>query len=964
MNYLSKECIDGDDWLIAIDPENIGKEEKWYKNPIFFGEPAVVPGCIQNNFVGYHGVAWYSKEVYIYENINENGRYLLDFRAIDYLCDVWVNGEHVGMHECGETPFTFDITDVVKINSKNLIVIRVLNPSQTQRIDDIILKEVPSGGKSDFLASNSLFNSGGIISSVNIIYAPSVYIKDVYIITDFKTGKVTANITVENTQNKNVSAKFDFQIKPYKRYDDVFIKEELSKNLKIGENLIVIETIVSDFKLWSHIDPYLYETITEVTVNNSCDVKKVKTGFRYFTFENGAFYLNGKRVYLKGYGGRAHYPGTYSVPENRSVLEKDIITMKMCGFNACRASFGGLREEVLDMFDEYGIIAVMGHYADWQLDFTDRAEYLFLKSISEIMLRDRNHPSVVAWGLCNELNKIDKVFRYATKCLPEIRKIDNTRLCILNSGRQDGDWSIGSLSSPFSDTWDISMNEFIDLHMYINRDAESIDIIRGKLQEHHDLKSREGVASWANSTFYITEWGSCSQVNYPSALRNFKNYELLNTDEANLYKKNYNLFKRDFDRFGLSDFWIDHDKYFFDAQKYWVNYRKIQETAFRSNPQIIGSIINLMPADQALSQGDGITSVFREEKPGIFEGIRCLNYDVRWCLFTEPYCVFTDEKFNLDVVLSNLDTLETGDYPVLVKIIDDSGMPVFAHRTSFTIKYNEKGEAEKFVIPVFKEDLALKNAGKYKIIASIENGFDVPCGETQVYIFDKKPTFDVPNDVVYIGNDENILNWLKERHVNIVSLDNMDISKKYLILQCGDVENKKSVIDDLLKYINTGSHVIFLDKEVFSNGEDSVAYLPLEEKGVFSEWFNWVALYYRADFIAKEHPVFNGLPTGLFEPYIYRNVGECEVLTNITNGQINGYLEKLEEIPLTMPDETIAVGVRTSANYKSGICVGLYDYGKGSFLINTLRIKENISTDPVASIILRNMLNYGRELIK
>ena len=223
MNYLSKECIDGDDWLIAIDPENIGKEEKWYKNPIFFGESAVVPGNIQNNFVGYHGVAWYSKEVYVYENINENGRYLLDFRAVDYLCDVWVNGKHVGMHECGETPFTFDITDVVKVNSKNLIVVRVLNPSQTQRIDDIILKEVPSGGKSDFLASNSLFNSGGIINSVNIIYSPSVYIKDIYIITDWKTGKVTANITVENTLSKNISAKFDFQIKPYKRYDNVFI---------------------------------------------------------------------------------------------------------------------------------------------------------------------------------------------------------------------------------------------------------------------------------------------------------------------------------------------------------------------------------------------------------------------------------------------------------------------------------------------------------------------------------------------------------------------------------------------------------------------------------------------------------------------------------------------------------------------------------------------------------------------
>jgi len=87
------------EWVIATDPENVGREEKWWTNPRKEAQKTKVPWIIQDAFPAYHGVAWYWRDFTALAHRLRQGRYLLRFDAVDYLADVWVNGIHVGGHE-------------------------------------------------------------------------------------------------------------------------------------------------------------------------------------------------------------------------------------------------------------------------------------------------------------------------------------------------------------------------------------------------------------------------------------------------------------------------------------------------------------------------------------------------------------------------------------------------------------------------------------------------------------------------------------------------------------------------------------------------------------------------------------------------------------------------------------------------------------------------------------------------
>ena len=91
--------LDGTGWQLATDPQNVGRDQKWFEAPRPEAKPTKVPWIIQDAFPGYHGVAWYWRDFTAPANPEPGGRYLLRFGAVDYLADVWLNGKHVGSHE-------------------------------------------------------------------------------------------------------------------------------------------------------------------------------------------------------------------------------------------------------------------------------------------------------------------------------------------------------------------------------------------------------------------------------------------------------------------------------------------------------------------------------------------------------------------------------------------------------------------------------------------------------------------------------------------------------------------------------------------------------------------------------------------------------------------------------------------------------------------------------------------------
>jgi len=131
--------LDSYQWRLAVDPTNVGREQKWFDSPRPEAKTTKVPWIIQDAFPGYHGVAWYWRDFEAPANPHAQGRYLLRFWAVDYKADVWLNGVRVGEHEGGEEPFVLDVTDAIKPGGPNRLAVRVLNPTD-QPIDGIVLK--------------------------------------------------------------------------------------------------------------------------------------------------------------------------------------------------------------------------------------------------------------------------------------------------------------------------------------------------------------------------------------------------------------------------------------------------------------------------------------------------------------------------------------------------------------------------------------------------------------------------------------------------------------------------------------------------------------------------------------------------------------------------------------------------------------------------------------------------------
>ena len=121
--------LDGPGWLLAPDPQNVGRDGKWWERPAAGAKSASVPGIIQEAFPMYHGVAWYWRDLTPPANPHAEGRYLLRFWNVDYLADVWLNGVHVGRHEGACEPFVLDVTDAVRPQAVNRLAVRVLNPT-------------------------------------------------------------------------------------------------------------------------------------------------------------------------------------------------------------------------------------------------------------------------------------------------------------------------------------------------------------------------------------------------------------------------------------------------------------------------------------------------------------------------------------------------------------------------------------------------------------------------------------------------------------------------------------------------------------------------------------------------------------------------------------------------------------------------------------------------------------------
>ena len=345
------------------------------------------------------GIGWYRKSFTLGKTA-ENKRVRIDFGGVYMDATVWVNGTQVGSHPYGYTPFSFDITDLVKFDGENVITVKVNHQTPSSR----------------------WYSGSGIYRSVDLNIVNPVHV-DLYgtkvetpNLETEKGGAVTTNIktTVANDSDReqNVTLTHTIFKKGGEPSANIGTVTTETKAIAAGETAAIDATVnAQNPELWSTTNPALYTVRTEVKIGEEVvDTYDTEYGFRYFKFdENSGFSLNGTNMKLKGVC-MHHDQGALGAEAWKRAIERQVEILKEMGCNSIRVTHNPAAEELINICNEKGILVVEEMFDGWQNakngnnnDYARFFKEWMEKDVRSWIRRDRNHPSVIMWSIGNEI---------------------------------------------------------------------------------------------------------------------------------------------------------------------------------------------------------------------------------------------------------------------------------------------------------------------------------------------------------------------------------------------------------------------------------------------------------------------------------------------------------------------------------------------------------------------------------
>jgi beta-glucuronidase len=384
-------------WELRFDPDGQGRQASWANG--FTGDrPVAVPASWNDQFADwrdYLGETWYQTHFDLPWGWDAARQHIgLRFGSVNYLAEAWLNGNRLGEHEGGHLPFAFDLTPHVQPEC-NVLVVRVEGALAPDRVPP---GNVPPDPNHMFLdqhqnfppTSFDFFPYCGLHRPILLTATPPEAITDLTIVTELP-GRV--HIKVDLAGADATTARFSL--------GGTAIQAETQATSGTAE--IVLD--VPNAALWSPDSPHLYDLTVELV--RRCTVYDRYTlpiGIREIKVAGDALLLNGEPVYLQGFGRHEDFPvtGRGYLP---AVIIKDYALMKWVGANSFRTTHYPYSEQMMNLADRLGFLvidetpAVGLFFAQKGLD---RRLELCRQYISELVARDKNHPSVIIWSLANE----------------------------------------------------------------------------------------------------------------------------------------------------------------------------------------------------------------------------------------------------------------------------------------------------------------------------------------------------------------------------------------------------------------------------------------------------------------------------------------------------------------------------------------------------------------------------------
>jgi len=938
-------------WKLARDPDNKGREGRWFEKIQPGDEDTPVPGVIQQTFPYCHGVFWYWQNFTPTVMPYPDGRCLLRFHAVDYTAEVWLNGSHVGTHAGGETPFVLDVTKALNLNAENLLAVRVLNPTN-EPIDGMTLEEVPHACKKLPYHIGADFNWGGIWQSVELYAVPDPWITDIRVRPDASSGIIHVSASACTRSAIQDQVVLRVSVTPADGGD---VLAKVSRNVKLpkGESRLESEARVTEPRLWSTDDPYLYRVtvrLGDATKETEHEVS-VRCGFRDFRFQNGYFRLNGRRIFLRSMQTYSFFPIGLHVPHDPQLLRREMVYLKAMGFNMVRFIGSMAHPTQLDVCDEIGLLVHEESAAGWELsDSPGMAEH-YDRSVREMVLRDRNRPSIVIWGMLNE-GRDPAVFEHAVAALELVRTLDTTRIVLLNSGRTDKKLSVGSISNTGSHTWDYLLGAeaagvpdsecgSIYQKYFGQGDVHNYPDIPMKPDAVHELRTM----AKATNPVFLSEHANGSQMNVLRLIRSFEQAGArTDLEDYCLYKHWAEQYLADWKRFGMDEVFSRPEDFLLASQRQQSELRLASLNVIRSNPKICGY--------SGCGRPD---TMFRELKPDAMQTMMDGWAPLRWCLFVESSHGYSSGKFKLEAVLANEDVLAGGEYPVRFRICGKSGT-IWDKTTIVRVPGAQEGNEPPLAFPAFSEEVKLDApSGQYWFTASLEKESSPSGDRVRFFVTDKADLPSYDSEVVVFGDDKRLERFLQDNRIPCRRFGDVPADQRHVILvgACANPKDDPADWEKLLECIARGSVAVFLTPNVFACGGKPLARIPLVNKGSLITLRTWA--YCRDDF-AKDHPIFDGLPRrSPLDPVFYRELIPRRVFTG-------------QDMPKELVAGWFAVGYgdhpdEPPGGYYSGFHIGVYELGVGRFVINSLSVLENLG-HPAADRLLMNMIRYSGKRAK
>lgn len=368
-------------WDFEFDSVDVGLKEHWETSTSNFTRKINVPfpwGSKASGVNDEADIAWYKKDINISETWKDKRTFIV-IGASDWETTVWLDGQPIGSHQGGYTPFSFEITDFVKYGQVQELTIRV----------DDVRREFTLYGKQGY------GNARGIWQTTYLESRGTDYLEAVHFTPDIDHSKVKVTAYLPDDATKDMPVKINIQTESGSLEQTMVIPK--------GEYLQSVLIDIPKARLWDLDDPYLYQA----TIQMGNDMVKSYFGMRKISVMNlprtdyPYMALNNKPIYLQLALDQSYHPeGFYTFPSDQFIQE-EIMRSKSIGLNGIRTHIKVEVPRKLYWADKLGLLVMSDLPNSWgepERKMQAESEY----TLREMIKRDFNHPSIFSWIVFNE----------------------------------------------------------------------------------------------------------------------------------------------------------------------------------------------------------------------------------------------------------------------------------------------------------------------------------------------------------------------------------------------------------------------------------------------------------------------------------------------------------------------------------------------------------------------------------